>query len=144
MALRETDIHTGLYTSGFLVAFGARELSFAREAGYPVSLLSIGVGSERSASASETLRRVGERVRTEVGDGAIVAKVSDDELAVLLPGIGSEKAGRLGESIKSVLERNEGVFVGVASSPDGDIQFGELLRKSQERMNCARGAGTIS
>ena len=53
MALREKDISTGLYTPGFFVAFGARELSFARESGYPVSLVTIRIEEDLNRLESD-------------------------------------------------------------------------------------------
>ena len=74
-------------------------------------------------------------MRRSAGEGSIVARVGDNELAVLLPGIPEDKAYKIAESIKSGL--TAAVSIGVASSLDGRIDFSELLRESFDSMECA-------
>lgn len=143
MALRETDIHTGLYTPGFFVAFGARELSFARESGYPVSVISIGIEGheDENPEGASTLKYLGERVRKEIGEGSIVARVADNQLAVLLPGVTLDRARILAEAIKCLIEDEEHqnpVSIGTASTLDGETEIGELLRASQDELELAK------
>jgi GGDEF domain-containing protein len=145
MALRETDIHTGLYTPGFFIAFGARELAFAREARYPVSLMSIRIhrhAEDRAAaengSTSSALRTLGERIKRETGEGSIVARVASDRIAVLLPGVTLERARKLAEAISA----GPGLSIGLASTSNGEIEISELMRQSQEALEIARETGT--
>jgi diguanylate cyclase (GGDEF)-like protein len=157
MALRETDIVTGLYTPGFLIAFGARELSFARESGYPLSLISVNVnflntgrpGSPDTLSSDEA-RRLGDRIRREAGEGSLVAHMGEREIAVLLPGVGQARADQIAEKIrKSVVRRNlnmTGPIIGSASvgvstlSPETK-DFAEMLRSARTALNASRNGG---
>jgi len=147
MALRETDILTGLYTQGFMVAFGARELSFARENGYPVSLIAFAVESDydfdrpdETDIVTEEIRHVGQLIRKAAGDGSIVARMNDHEMAVLLPGVGEDKAVLIAEQITKIIENRLSdvapptVSAGVASTKGGNSEFGDLLKAAREQL----------
>jgi diguanylate cyclase len=165
MALRETDIHTGLYTPGFFIAFGARELIFARNSGHPLSVISVGVESPiQRANMTDlmsemlALRELGQEIRKVVGKDTIVAKVGEDELAVLLPRTTQEEALDIAEQIKAALASEEiipedaiectnylpeafrTISTGVASTKDYDLDFSDLLRASQDALEAERFA----
>jgi GGDEF domain-containing protein len=156
MALRETDIRTGLYTPGFFIAFGARELSFARKDGYPLSVLTVVIEADESGKLEGTseepsaiLRAVGRRIQERAGDNSIVARVGENRISVLLPRLTYSQAMELADSIRTIslldIERDQsgrGVAgkrksirirsVGVASTRDGVADFSDLLRASQD------------
>ena len=151
MALRELDIHTGLFTPGFLIAMDSRELDFARENGYPLSLITIGikgfgdfVNTQEPARSKSALMKFGEQVRSITGEGSIVARVGDDEIAVLLPGTVKSKAesiaGQLSETISEDgiligLRVSEGrIAFGVADSESEVAGFADLLKASKSAM----------
>ena len=152
MALREIDIKTGLYTPGFFVAFGARELAFARLDGYPVSVILLNIRNCTDHSIIEdtekvlySLKQVGDVIRQQAGEGSIVARVSDVEIAILLPGVGLGKARKTGETIKVAVdahlkelgkEEND-VCMGIASTVDGQVEFLDLVRASRSAMKVA-------
>lgn len=132
MALRETDIRTGLHTPGFLVAFGAREMSFAREYGYPVSLVSFRISYPQEtgeADRSAALKELGEIVRREAGEACVVARAEENEIAVLIPGMCREKASRIAESVKASAALP--VVYGIATAKAGEIGFPELWKSSR-------------
>ncbi len=153
MALRETDILTGLYTPRFLVAFGARELSFAREGGYPVSLITISVDFLNRASGSlspDQVRQLGDRIRLEAGEGSLVAHMGDRDMAVLLPGIGQARAEQIAGKIKKTLAKRDlnmtgpiigKVIVGAASTSGETENFSDLLRSARTALEAARNGG---
>jgi two-component system cell cycle response regulator len=150
MALRETDITTGLYTPGFMIAFGARELSFARENGYPLSVIAISiVGPDESGVPipddiqTEDLKRLSDRVRIEAGKGSIVARMGTHDVAVLLPGVGLAKAADVAERIRKVISefgRSSGiqedavVSIGVASTSPEHRDFSDLLKAARTNL----------
>ena len=159
MALRETDILTGLYTPGFLVAFGARELASAKETGSPLSLISIGVDepgkldeSFRPEITQDVVRKLVNRISRVAGDGAIVARVGDGEIAVLLPGTGSERAAGIAYRIKQVIMRNdrnlpwlkpETISIGVVSTSGEMEEFSDLMHVSRTALEKSKGTGTL-
>jgi diguanylate cyclase (GGDEF)-like protein len=146
-SLRETDIVTGLYTPGFLVAFGARELAFARDEGYPLSLITLnldkagGLGSLfEPGEFPDEIRRLGDSIKKEAGEGSLVARTGESEVSVLLPGIGSDKASMIARRIKKVLSRHSGqerpsgkafISIGIASASDDISEFNDLIRASR-------------
>ncbi len=123
MALRETDIVTGLYTPGFLIAFGARELAFAIEQGYPLSVI-----TARLEGTGE-LKDLGDLVRNATGEGSIVAMLDDNEVAALLPGVGRDKASEIARRIEKTA--HAGVSIGSATSSAETGEFPELLRRAR-------------
>jgi diguanylate cyclase (GGDEF)-like protein len=144
MALRETDIHTGLHTPGFLVAYGARAMSKTGEKGGTLILLTIGIecpddpGPEIPAAI---FRRIGEHIRRSVGQDSLVARIGDSELAVLLMGKDIDYAMGVAHSIRESIDSagdcpggSISVSIGVASSTDSMRDFGELIRASQVAM----------
>ena len=146
MALREKDIRTGLYTPGFLVAFGAREFAFARENGYPLSLLTVNIGGIDEDGDPEIVyedfRKLAERLREEAGEGSIVGQLSDDEIVVLLPGTPPEKARRIADKITRAMESIERfssmvssgrIFIRLSSTDDGHSEFKDLLYAGQQQ-----------
>jgi len=153
MALRETDILTGLYTPGFMVAFGARELSFARENGYPVSLIAFSIDPEygfdrmgEADIAADEIRKVGELIRKAAGDGSIVARMNNSEVAVLLPGIAEEKAGLIASQIMKIIDsRNRDVkplvSVGISSTKAGYGEFEDLLKAARGNLGMTSSVG---
>ena len=163
MALRETDIRTGLYTPGFFVAFGARVLSFARKNGYPVSVLAVAVepegrggDMEELEKASVVLRALGEEIRERAGDDSVIARISDNQIAALLPHMTYAEALELADSIRTSSATKPGsssqsgrkvaqkrgtesaIAVGVASTEDGAVEISDLLRASQESLESER------
>jgi len=154
MALRETDILTGLHTPGYLIAFGARELEHARRNGYPVSLITIdlggpeGTGSQAAPDiSSETARKLGDLIRRIAGDGSVIASLNGNEIAVLLPGVEADKASRIGTQIRQgirstaqqgLLPPRASVSVGVASTSGELKEFEELIHAS--RISLAQSA----
>jgi len=140
MALRETDILTGLYTSGFFIAFGARELAFARENGYPVSLINVYVENDGIEIDPERLKRIGERIQKEAGEGSIIGLSGTNEISVLLPGIGVEKAKTIANRIRnktipglSLLSTRSSMplSIGVSSTSSGIDSIGDLVKSSR-------------
>lgn len=150
MALRETDIHTGLHTAGFLVAYGARALSRTIEQGSPVSLLTIGLVSITDTDSeipSHILRTVGKQIRVMTGTTSVIARLGDNEVAVLLPGKRLDQARKIADSIRESIEETVeslsngavmGVSIGVASSTDGLIDFSDLMKASQDALDRTR------
>lgn len=150
MALRETDIHTGLHTAGFLVAYGARALSRTIEQGSPVSLLTIGLVSITDTDSeipARILRIVGEQIRIKTGATSVIAGIGDNEVAVLLPGKRLDQAQAVADSIRESIEETVeslsdgammGVSIGVASSADGLVDFSDLMKASQDALDRSR------
>ena len=149
MALREKDLHTGLYTPGFLIAMGSRELSFARENDYPLSLITVNIRGlkERMDSSSDSLVdpalvKLGDRIREIAGSGAIVARVGDEEVSILLPGVTDTKASKLADMIHEILvsenlvladpDDKKPVTFGVVTSTETISGFADLLKESRK------------
>lgn len=142
MSLREIDIHTGLYTPGFLVAFGAREISFARENGYPLSLLTIRMDNLEldDEFLEQELKAIGDLIREKTGEGSLVGRINRNEIVVLLPGTRTDKARKVMKSIKKAISRikNSDRIVpggnfsfGFASTDKGYTDFSDMLNSAR-------------
>ncbi len=154
MALRETDILTGLHTPGYMIAFGARELECARRNGYPVSLITIDLGAPEDPGSeaapdfsSDTARKLGDLIRRIAGDGSVIARLNGNEIAVLLPGVEADKASRIGAQIsqgirstaqQGLLASKAPICIGVASTSGELKEFEELIHAS--RVSLAQSA----
>ena len=163
MALRETDIRTGLYTPGFFVAFGARVLSFARKNGYPVSVLAVAVepsgragDTEELEKASVVLRALGEEIRERARDDSVIARIGDNQIAALFPRMTYAEALDLAATIRTSFATKpdsssqssreiskkratvNAIAIGVASTEDGAVEISDLLRASQESLESER------
>ena len=91
---------------------------------------------------------VGDRMRTDVRDGAIAARLGTDEFAVLCDNVaGSEEAAQIAKRMVDVLsgpvfidddEISVSVSVGVALGRSGSLQAATLLRHAEVAMYRAR------
>jgi diguanylate cyclase (GGDEF)-like protein len=99
----------------------------------------------------ELLRRVVARVRKATKEGALIARLDADELAVLVRGADEAEALRLGNEIAAHIEQpfevggqllHTGAHVGVAHWPKDGDSLADLLRASDHAMIEAKKRGT--
>jgi len=144
MALREIDIHSGLHTPGFLVAWGARALASARESGDSLRMLTIGMMEPdcRSELPTDTFRTICTLIRENAGKNSLVARLGDKEIAVLIVGKDHDYAMDVVRSIIDSIEDagikpSDGVggfSFGIASTSDGIKDIGGLIKASHIAM----------
>lgn len=152
MALREKDLHTGLYTTGFMIAMGSRELGFARENGYPLSLISLKVSGlwqktedENSDPGNPRLKKLADKISSIAGVGAIVARMGETDFGILLPGAQKESAEEIAFRIKSDPEitsllgisnpKSGNIKTGIAVSCEDTNGFADMVREAIESMS---------
>jgi len=155
MALRETDILTGLYTPGYLIAFGARELAYAHEHGYPVSLITINIPNYTTllaspdAGSSPAMKLINVIKRT-AGRNSVIARTGQTEISILLPETDSVIAAGIAYKIKRLLTSKitkimpgEVLSIGIASASGKTAEINELVRRAHEAMETSRDTGIL-
>ena len=94
--------------------------------------------------ARDALRSLANAVSDSVPEETICARFGDDEVCALLPGLGSEGAYRVSESVlERLVARDLGfeVDVGVAEYPAHGTDAGELVRASLQATSMAKRVG---
>jgi GGDEF domain-containing protein len=143
-AMREFDINTGLATPGYLIAMGSRELSFAQETGYPLSVLTVSFNAESrhrgfdEKSSPGLVKTIGEKIAKLTGDGSMVSHIGNGEFTVLLPGTPASKAEEIGRIVTKELNGSGNIigslhlnaYYGIASSDNPVSGFSDLISRS--------------
>jgi diguanylate cyclase (GGDEF)-like protein len=100
-------------------------------------------------AGDELLRKIGRRLKAAVQDDAVVARVGDAELALLLPGSGAEYATQVANRLHKALSEpvkvcslmlDARVFIGIAMFPGHASAADSLLRRANAAMHQARPA----
>lgn len=103
------------------------------------------------AGGDAVLAAVAEALSAEVRAQDSVARIGGEEFAVLMPGVDAEAAARLGEELRSAVERTRvaingeslrvTVSIGLAISADDTHSVDALLRRADAAMYLAKGEG---
>lgn len=162
--LRELDRRDPLTGLADRDAFGARlsdDFRAAMISGHPVALVLADVDRLRNindrlgrTAGDEVLRRLAGILRTAVRDEDLVARLGDDDFAVLLPGSGRGDARQVAARLRSAVERYqffttpEGeepvrvtLSLGAASYPADAENEGILMERARDALNEAREMG---
>src|SRR5207237_8989650 len=99
------------------------------------------------------LQQVGLRLKAQTSNGQVMARLTGDTFAALLPGVGDSDADRESTALLQAMEEpfevegqalDIGASVGVATFPDGGKDADELLRHADIAMSAAKTSrGTV-
>ncbi|MGH9392258.1 MAG: diguanylate cyclase domain-containing protein, partial [Vicinamibacteria bacterium] len=155
------DPLTGLETrDAFRLRMDGGLQSAARRA-CPVALLLVDVDTLRSindrlgrSAGDDVLRRLAGILRATVGEEDYVARIADDDFAILLSGAGRGEARQTAARLRSTVERfrffgvqgggtaiKVTLSVGAASFPADAESVSDLIQRSQEALDEARALG---
>ena len=154
--LATTDPATGLYNRK---GFADRAAQLCQDAGSRNDNLVIisfqvhrfkAVNDQHGYEAGEwLLRSIADALRAELGDGAVIARLSGDEfgIALALSDPEMERADELAEIVLRTVGRpallndriiQVGAFAGIASAPAADARIPDVLRRADIAMDRAR------
>ncbi len=149
---------TGLQNRRPFHEAGQREFQRARQSGDGLTLLLLGLDGFAAFCArfgapqgDRLLQEMAARLRTQVGESALLGRVTADEFAVLRPGLHGQEGVALAEHIRAALALDgwlvEGVrhplaiSCGVASLCGDDSGFKDLFRRAEAALSQARLSG---
>lgn len=155
------DPLTGLVTSETFFDRLEAEVRAASTGGRPVALILADVDRLRKvedlrgpAAAAGVLRKLAGILRATVRDEDVVARLEDDDFALLLPGLGRGSARQTAARLRSTVERfrfecegadDPGIAVtlslGAASYPTDADNDADLLDRAREALEEARSLG---
>ena len=154
-----TDPLTGLHNTRYLRELLPGELLRAKRKGSPLAVIMIDVDHFKRVNDSlghdagdEVLRELGALFKKSVRGSDIACRYGGEEFAVILADATSESARRRAEDIRAAVKRLElshggkpigglTVSLGVALCPYHADQATTLLRKADEALYQAKGAG---
>lgn len=97
------------------------------------------------------LVRLADIMKSEVGEGGMVFRYGGEEFSVLLPRVGKKAALGLAEKIRKRVENERmevrreptriTISIGVSTLPDDTLEGEELVRKADQNLYEAKGAG---
>jgi diguanylate cyclase (GGDEF)-like protein len=155
------DPLTGLATrERFLERLGV-ELRAAAIGGRPLAVILADVDHLRKVAdlhgaeaAATVLRKLAGVVRATVRDEDVVARIEDDDFALILPGLGRGSARQVAARLRSTVERfrfrvpegdDRGIAItlslGAASYPTDADNDGDLMARAREALGEARALG---
>ncbi|HKL68459.1 putative bifunctional diguanylate cyclase/phosphodiesterase [Salibaculum sp.] len=149
---------TGLSNRSAFLRFTARALETALETGAPVALLHADLDHFKSindthghSAGDAALVHVAQALRSEVGTGAMVARIGGDEFVAVLPDIRTlddlrEIAARIGYGVAEPLDWNDRLIsvscsIGATLSPPGEIDPDTLLLQADFALYEAKQLG---
>jgi diguanylate cyclase (GGDEF)-like protein len=154
--LATTDPATGLYNRKGFADCVAQLCVAAGEKGKNLVVISFrihrfkAVNDQHGYEAGEwLLRSIAEALRRELGEDALIARLSGDEfaVAVTLEQENNERADELAEIVLRTVTRplllddriiQVGAFAGIASTPAGEASIPDVLRRADIAMDRAR------
>ena len=101
-------------------------------------------------AGDQLLAEVGVRLRAQTRDGDLLARLGDDEFAILLGDVGQEEATAVAVKLRAALAEkfvlnavalHTAVSVGIALLPDAGPDLSALLRKADIAMHKAKACG---
>ncbi len=157
-ALAHTDALTGLSSHLLFEARLQQSMQHARRNRGRIAVLLCDLDHFKAindnyglAIGDEVLRVMAGRLRVTVREVDTVARLDDDQFAVVLTGLGSgvdaEHMGQklvtnLGQPMRVLgMPLEVGVSIGIAQFSSGDLSPGELLRRADQAMTVAKEAG---
>lgn len=149
---------TGLQNRRPFHEAGQREYQRARQSGEPLTLLLFGLDGFGAFCArfgasqgDRLLQELAGRLRSQVGESALLGRVTADEFATLRPGLDNPEAVALAEQIRAALALDgwlvDGVrhplaiSVGIASPTGDDNGFKDLFRRAETALSQVRLSG---
>ncbi|MEA5416122.1 sensor domain-containing diguanylate cyclase [Synechococcus sp. BA-132 BA5] len=150
---------TGLQNRRPFYEAGQREFQRARQSGEPLTLMLFGLDEFPGfcrrfgqQHGDRVLQEVARQLQTDFGQGALYARVSEDEFAVLDTGPEGQQTVALAEAVRSALSVQgwmvEGVrlllplSLGTACLSAADSGFKDLFRRAEAALKQARLHGT--
>jgi diguanylate cyclase (GGDEF)-like protein len=137
------DPVTGVANRASLEDALKREASRCRRSGEPLSLVVLDVervDTEDPEVADAVLRAAAEAWTFQLRASDLVARIDEDDFAVLLPGAAREDAAELTERLRIVMPPDTHVSAGVAQLGD-DEQADALFSRAGQALFEARAAG---
>jgi len=130
----------------------ASEIRAAASSGRPLAVLVADVDHLRRVgdvhgpeAAATALRKLAGVLRAAVRDQDLVARLEEDDFAVILPGLGRGSARQVAARIRSIVERSTALGVtlsiGAASYPTDADNETDLLARAREALDEARALG---
>lgn len=152
---------TGLQNRRPFQEAGQREFQRARQSGDGLTLLLFGLDGFPAFCArfgapqgDRLLQEMATRLLNQLGESALLGRVTADEFAVLRPGLDGQEGVALAEQIRAALALDgwlvEGVrhplaiSCGVASLGGDDSGFKDLFRRAEAALSQARLSGTTT
>ncbi len=149
---------TGLQNRRPFHEAGQRECQRARQSGDALTLLLFGLDGfgafcERfgASQGDRLLQEMASRLRSQVGESALLGRVTADEFAVLRPGLDNPEGMALAEQIRAALALDGwlvdgarhplAISGGVASLGGDDDGFKDLFRRAEAALSQARLSG---
>lgn len=149
---------TGLPHRPAFFAIGAQEFQRARSQGTPLSLLTIDIDNFRQINqrwghlaGDQVLLDLCQLCRRYLNEQDYLARLGDEQFALLLVGRDHEAATVLAEELRAAINAMPGVFShsdyqlhisgGLTSLGSGDHQFGELVLRADRALELAKGNG---
>jgi diguanylate cyclase (GGDEF)-like protein/PAS domain S-box-containing protein len=153
--LANFDPLTALPNRAMLLARLQRVLHAAQQGGWPMALLVIdlhrfkrAVETHGQAVADGLLIETVQRLKAEVRETDLVARLADDGFAIVLPQCMAPQAAALAERVLAAIERplavggitlQLGAAIGVAMHPGDGSDAATLLRHAERAMHQAKG-----
>ena len=144
--LSAVDEATGLYNAAYFRVRLEQEASRAMRTRSSLSVLALGLPVAPGAPASEEhLRAIVDELQASLRVMDVACRLSDDEIAVILPELDAMSAYMVGERLRAITTDGpptSRVAVGVASFPDQAGSAGELARNAARALAWARHHGS--
>jgi diguanylate cyclase (GGDEF)-like protein/PAS domain S-box-containing protein len=158
LELASTDGLTGLYNRRYLMEQVERELNRAERSNGSVSLMMIDLDGLKAINdrfghheGDGILKGLGGIIKVNTRASDVAARWGGDEFMLLTPETSSKGAGRIGERIRSQVERYRPkidgeevritISVGIASCPAHASDVTQLLQRVDEAMYSAKRGG---
>jgi diguanylate cyclase (GGDEF)-like protein len=139
----------------------ASEFNSAASAARPLALILADIDHLREVNdrlghlaGDEVLRKIAAVLRARVADEAMLARLGDDDFAILLPGSGRGEARQLAAGLRSAVERYQffpdeqdqnrtrvTLSLGSASFPADAERASDLMERAQDALDEARSMG---
>ncbi len=149
---------TGLANRGSFFTAGAREVERARRDGQPLALLCVDIDNFRQinnrwghTAGDQVLRDFSDLCRGFLKEEDFIARLGDEEFALLLVGTDAEAALQLAEALRLATRRMTGVFSpsdyhlqisgGVSSLGHADVGFIDLVQRAERALELAKNNG---